>query len=455
MRLRDEIRPMLQLGLPLIFAELGWMCMGIVDTIMVGRLPNSAVAIGATSLGGVVFYTVAISGNGLLLGLDTLVSQAFGAKNIRECHRWLVDGLFVAFLLAPLLMLIIYGLSGSLGMLGINREVLASTVPYLRTLNWSVFPLMLYFGFRRYLQAMNIVRPVTYTLVSANLLNLFFNWLLVYGNLGAPRLGVVGSAWSTGIARVYMAGMLLAVIFHYDRKLGTDLLETHFRAHWRRMYQLIRLGLPAATQIGLEIGVFAYATALIGKLDAVSLAAHQIALNSASFTYMVPLGISSAAAVRVGQALGRRDPNAASQAGWAGMVLACCFMSCSAIVFLSLPRQIGRIFTPDRHIIEAGVALLAVAAAFQLFDGLQSVAIGALRGAGDTRTPMFTSVLAYWAIGLPLGWYLCFRLDWGARGIWLGLCLGLVIVAVVLVFYWRRMTQHMHLRMPQIAAERT
>ncbi len=438
MRLRDEIRPMLKLAVPIILAELGWMSMGIVDTIMEGRLPNSAVAIGASSLGGILFYTVSIFGSAILLGLDTLVSQAFGAGKIRECHQWLVDGLFLTFLLAPVFMLIIYGLAGSLGSLGINRQVLDSTVPYIRALNLSTFPLMLYFGFRRYLQAMNIVKPVTLTLISANVINIFWNWVLVYGNMGAPKLGIIGSAYSTGIARVYMAAVLLGVIFYYDGKRDSSLGQTPFRAQWQRMGQLLRLGIPAATQIGLEIGVFASATALIARLDAVSLAAHQIALTAASFSYMVPLGISSAAAVRVGQALGRRDTRAATHAGWAALILGCLFMSISAALFLAVPREISRIFTPDAQIIGAGVGLLAIAAAFQLFDGLQTVAIGALRGAGDTRTPMLTSIMAYWVIGPPLGWFFCFRMGYGARGIWFGLCVALMVIGSFLLYIWRR-----------------
>ncbi|HYX00078.1 MAG TPA: MATE family efflux transporter, partial [Candidatus Elarobacter sp.] len=191
-------------------------------------------------------------------------------------------------------------------------------------------------------------------------------------------------------------------------------------------------------QITLEIGVFALVTALIGRLGAVSLAGHQIALNTVSFTYMVPLGISSAAAVRVGQAIGRRDPSGAASAGGSAIFFGAGFMTLAGIVLLLFPQAIARVYTPDLVVIKNTVTLLAAGAAFQLFDGIQTVATGALRGAGDTRTPMFCHFIAYWIIGLPLGAWLCFQRGWGAFGLWAGLSLALILIGIVLLFAWRR-----------------
>jgi MATE family multidrug resistance protein len=206
--------------------------------------------------------------------------------------------------------------------------------------------------------------------------------------------------------------------------------------------RLLGLGLPAAMQLALEAGIFAVATALIARLDPVSLAAHQIALNTASLTFMVPLGISSAAAVRVGQALGRHDTHGASLSGWTALLLGAGFMFCSAAAFLLVPRYIVRIYTPNPAVLRMGITLLAVAAFFQLFDGLQVVATGALRGAGDTRTPMLCTLAAYWVLGLPLGYYLCFRWSWGAAGLWIGLCIALILIGIVLLFVWWRTVRH-------------
>jgi multidrug resistance protein, MATE family len=434
----EEARPMIRLALPLVLAELGWMTMAIVDTMMVGRQADSAVAIGAVSLGSILFNSAAIFGTGLMLGLDTLVSHSYGAGDVEDCHRSLVNGVYLSLAIAPVLMSVVRLFEPLLRSLDIQASVLNQAIPYLRTLNWGTLPLLLYFVFRRYLQGMNLAKPVMFALISANLVNLTGNWALVYGHLGFRAMGTVGSGWSTCFARTYMMTVLLAYALYYDHRNKTGLRNAARLPNMPRMWRLVYLGLPAATQFGLEVGVFAVATALIGKLGAVALASHQVALNTASFTYMVPLGISAAAAVRVGQALGRNDAHAASRAGWTAMLLGTGFMGCMAIAFFAVPRAIVRIYTADLALIPPASALLFVAAFFQLFDGMQTVATGALRGAGDTRTPMLCHLFFYWVVGLPLGGYLCFRMGWGAPGMWAGLCVALILIGSALLYFWRR-----------------
>jgi len=434
----EEVRPMLHLAIPLVLAELGWMFMGIVDTMMVGRQANSAVAIGAVSLGSILYYAVAIFGTGLMLGLDTLVSHSYGAGDVEDCHRSMVNGVYLSLALAPVLMGIVWMWEPILRSMRIDPAVLAQAFPYLRALNWSTLPLLLYFVFRRYLQGMNLVKPVMFSLVSANLVNLIGNWAFVYGHLGVRAYGTVGSGWSTCIARAYMASMLLLYCVYYDHRNKTGLREASRLPHFPRVWRLLNLGFPAAMQYGFEVGVFAVATTAIGRLGAVPLASHQIALNTASLTYMVPLGISAAAAVRVGQALGRNDGNAASRAGWTAIFLGAGFMALMAVAFWTVPYYIVRAYTPDPVVIQSASVLLFVAAFFQLFDGLQTVAVGALRGAGNTRTAMLCHLIAYWVIGLPLGYYLCFHEGWGAPGMWTGLCLALILIGVALIYFWRR-----------------
>ena len=434
----DEARPMLRLATPIVLAELGWMSMSIVDTMMVGRQTDSAVAIGAVSLGSVLYYVVAIFGTGLMLGLDTLVSHSYGAGDLEDAHRSLVNGVYLSLGLAPILMGVVWSWEPLLHWLRIQPLVMAQTIPYLRALNWSTFPLLLYLCSGAICKESNLAKPVMFSLLSANLLNLALDWALIYGHLGFPAMGTVGSGWATCIGRVYMAAVLLAYCIYYDLRYKTGLRNASRRPHFPRVLKLVTLGFPAATQLGLEVGVFAVATAMISKLGAVALASHQVAMNTASFTYMVPLGIGSAAAVRVGQALGRRDPHAASRAGWTALLLGASFMTCTAIAFWVVPRYIVRIYSPDPLVIRAAIRLLFVAAFFQLFDGLQAVATGALRGAGDTRAPMLCSVLLYWLVGLPFGYYLGFRASWGAAGIWTGLCVALILIGCALLVLWRR-----------------
>jgi multidrug resistance protein, MATE family len=451
--MRQEFRPMLRLAAPLALTELGWLMMGFVDTVMVGRLPDSATALGAVSLGTTLFYTIGIFGSGIFLGLDTLLAQAYGAGKVEECHRTLWSALYLAFALAPLLMILVLALLPLFPHIGLAPAVVAQAVPFLKALIWSTLPLSLYFVLRRYLQAMGIVKPVVFALVSANLVNVAGNYLLVFGHFGLPRLGVTGSGWSTCVSRIYMALILALAVIYYDRKRQSGLWLASRRLDVDRIRELLRLGLPAASQLLFEIGGFTAATYMIGELGPVPLAGHQIALNVASFTYMVPLGIGSAAAVRVGQAVGARDVHGAARAGWTALLYAVCFMACAGLCLFLFGYQIARIYTPQVEVIRAGATLLIVAAVFQLFDGLQVVATGALRGAGNTRTPMLANLLAYWVIGLPLGALLCFKLRWGAVGMWIGLCLALVLIGSVLAVVWRWTIQEMlSPRMPAAAS---
>src|SRR3954468_2695270 len=444
--LRHEFRPTLRLALPLVLAEIGWMSMGVVDTIMVGRLPNSAVAIGATGLGQSLYNIVGIFGAGLLLGLDTFVAQAHGREDMQDARHSLVNGFFLGLALTPVLMLLISFWPAFMDRFGVSRELIDPMRPFLTALNWGTLPLLCYFGLRRYLQAVNVVHPIMFALVSANLVNFVGNWALIYGHLGFPAMGITGSGWSTCFARMYLALAMFATVVYVEAKRG--------RSRWkwigtigldfRRMWELLILGAPAAAQILLEIGAFSGATALCAKLGAVPLSGHEIALTCASFTFMVPLGVSSAAAVRVGQQIGRGDWARAHLAGWSAILLGGGFMLFMGLLLVTFPQAIARIFSPDPAVIRFGAKLLMVAAAFQFFDGVQTVATGALRGSGDTRTPMFANLIAYWFIGLPAGSLLCFYFGWGALGIWIGLCAGLVIIGSALLWTWHKRLRSSH-----------
>jgi len=435
--LRLEFRQTLALAIPVVLGELGWMSMGVVDTLMVGRV--SAEALGAISVGRVVFFTVIVFGMGLLLGLDTLVSTAHGAGKPVECRRYLANGIYLSLLLSLPMSATIWASAELMRYWGIDPAVLASAGPYLKALSWGAAPLLLYTTLRRYLQAVSRPRPVMIALISANLVNLAGNWILVYGNLGAPALGAEGAGWSTCIASTYLALFLIGSTWLLHRGQDAESRAGTRKLELDRLRRLIALGLPAATQLVVEVGVFAAATALAARLAPSALAAHQIALTAASVTFMVPLGLSSAGAVRVGQARGRGDLAGAKRAGWVAIALAAGFMAMAGAVFLGAPRFLVRLFTADPEVIATGILLLHVAAAFQLFDGLQVTATGALRGAGDTRRPLYWNLIGHWVFGLPVGYYLCFVAGYGAPGLWVGWLVGLGLIgAVLLVEWWRR-----------------
>jgi MATE family multidrug resistance protein len=329
--------------------------------------------------------------------------------------------------------------------------------------------LLFFAAFRRYLQSMDIVKPITFAVISANLLNFAGNWLFMYGNWGAPRLGLAGSGISTSICRVYLALVLLAAVLHHERKCGnlhlgstapsrsrlgeeldsepqpsgngcaiTDDFPFRWRPQWTLIRRLAALGFPSAMQILVEGAVFSVVTVMAARFDEVSLAAHSIAVNVISTTFMVPLGISSAAAVRVGQAAGRKSRQGVAVSGWTALLLGAGFMGAAGLALAFVPRWIARLYTPEAAVIAASAGLLRIAALFEIFDGLQVVATGALRGLGDTRTPALAHFAGYWIIGMPVAYVLCFTWGWGVTGIWVGLTSALIAVGLILLVAWHR-----------------
>ena len=448
---------MLRIAVPVVMAELGWMSMGVVDTIMVGGLGPEAIS--AAGVGNSMHIAFAIFGMAIMLGLDTLVSHAYGARDIRDCHRWFFDGLTLAGMMAvPImaLLVLVWYLIPALGFHGAVRPLLLS---YFGVLILSTPLLLAYAVCRRYLQAMHAAMPVMFALVTANLINAAANYTLIYGHFGLPAMGVAGAAWSTVISRAYMLGSLLFAVWWIDRQRTAELREqsdglpTAALAEvglWHvdrafdtaRLKRLLALGLPAASQMGAEVGVFALATALSGTLDPISSASHQIALNMAGVAFMIPLGLGSAGAVRVGHAVGARDRRRAAAAGWTAIILATLFMVASGLTFVLVPRQLIALFSTDPSVLAVGTSLLLLAAVFQLFDGIQGVITGTLRGLGDTRTPMIVNLVAHWLFGLPTSYVLCFVIGWGVWGLWIGLSLGLIVTGLILFWVWTRKIAH-------------
>jgi len=427
---------MVALAVPVVLSELGWMAMGVVDTIMVGRLGPAA--IGAVALGNAICYTPSLFGVGLMLGLDTLVSQAYGRRDHDECHRWLAQGVYLAAIAAVPIMGVVALVGFFFPRFGIAAEVAVPAASFIQWLLWGTLPLLLYAAARRYLQGVGQVRVITMSYVVANLVNWFLNWVLIYGKLGSPALGVNGSAISTVAARITMAAMLVGFAWRYERRRGHPLFRRWAKPQAARLKTLFRLGVPAASQILLEVGAWNLATFCAGYLTPVALATHQIVLNYASVTYMVPLGISAAAAVSVGHAVGAGDAARARRAGWMALALGTGFMLLAAIVFIAFPRPLIELYTRDAQVLAVGPALLGIVAAFEIFDAVQIVTTGSLRGLGETQAPMWANFFGYWVLGLPLGFFLCFGLRWGIYGLWIGLTLALIVIALALLVRWRK-----------------
>jgi MATE family multidrug resistance protein len=451
---RSELPPLLRLALPLIAAELGWVSMSLVDTVMLGHLPNSALAMSSSALAQHLYNTFLFGVAGILLGLDSLLSQALGAGERHDANRWLIHGILMALALAALL-IGIFAVSPSLLLhLPVDHAILNGAIPAIRGLNYGTLPLLLTFTLRRYLQAAHHARPIAFGLISANLVNIAGDWLLIFGHrwhilghtLAIPAFGVTGSAWSTSFARLYMFAIYAGALWWLDRRHNYGIRSVTRRIEFQHLRKLFLLGAPAGAAIFVEIAIFAAVTALIATFGRLPLAGHEVALQCASTTFMVPFAISAATAVRVGHAIGRIKVGGATihdatAAGWSGIAAGAAFMLIMSMVLLIIPRQIAHLFTPDPGVIAAATPLLLIAAGFQFFDGVQVTATGALRGAGNTTAPFITQFIAYWIIGMPLGIWLGFHKKLGAAGLWSGLLVALIFAATAMCLFWRRTTR--------------
>ncbi|MGH7528952.1 MAG: MATE family efflux transporter [Gemmatimonadales bacterium] len=428
------LRAMIRLALPIVAVQLGQMLMGVVDTIMVGHV--SAAAIAAVALGNVYFFGAAIFGMGVLLALDPVIAQAVGAGDATAVARSVQRGVLLALALSVVAAVLLIPAGPVLVFLRQPAPIANVAADYARIAIAGIVPFYVFGALRQSLQALQRVAPIVGTIVAANLLNGGLNYVLIFGKLGLPALGVVGAAWGTAVSRWVMLGLLLALAW---RTLRPQLLPLRREAlAWAPLRRLATLGIPIGVQHELEYGVFAVVGVMMGWMGTAELAGHQVALNLASLTFMVPLGVAAAAAVLVGHAIGRQDMGEARRAAGAGLVVGVGFMAASAAVMLALPRALAQIYTPDPEVVAMAASLLPIAGVFQVFDGTQVVAIGILRGVADTRTPMVVAMVGFWLVGLPVSAGLGFGLAGGAPGLWWGLTAGLALVAVVLLWRVRR-----------------
>lgn len=427
---RAESRALLTLALPIVAVQVGMMLMGVVDTIMVGHV--SAAALAAVALGNLLFFACVILGMGTLMALDPLVSQAVGAGDRPAVATSVQRGLVLACLLAIPPSLLLLAAKAALEATGQPVEVVPLADAYARWTAPGVLPFYLFLVLRQSLQALHRVRPILVAIIAANFLNVALNWVLIYGKLGFPALGVTGAALSTTIGRWAMPFMLLALAWD---DLQPALVPWRGRDASRpgALWRMFVLGLPIGVMSMLEYTAFGAVGLLMGRLGTVPVAAHQVAINLASLTFMVPLGVGQAAAVLVGNAIGAASMSRARRAARAALVHGVGFMALTAIVFLLVPGVLAGAYTRDAGTLALAAMLIPVAGVFQLFDGIQAVAAGILRGAGDTRVPMFINLAGFWLGGIPLSLLLGLGLGMGPVGLWWGLAAGLALVALILL----------------------
>jgi multidrug resistance protein, MATE family len=429
--LRGEARALATLAVPVVVVQVGMMAMGVVDTMMIGRV--SATALAAVALGHLYFFIIASFGMGTLMALDPIVSQAMGAGDELAVRRGMQRGLVLAVCLTIPMTIVLLSAEPVLSVLRQPPGVVPIAAGYVHASILGMLPFLVFTVLRQSLQAMKRMAPIVWTIIGANLANVLLNWMLVYGRLGAPELGAVGTGWASSLSRVLMAAVLAALSW---RSLRAYLLPPRRDAlALAPLVRMLRIGTPIGAQFMLEGGAFTVVALLMGVLGPIEVAAHHVALNMAALTFMVPLGIGAAATVLVGHAVGRGDVEDARGASKAAIVLGVGFMASMAVIMLSAPMLLARAYTNDAAVLALAAVLIPIAGVFQVFDGLQVVSIGLLRGLGDTRTPLIVNVLGFWLLGMPVSLWLAFRLNYGPRGLWWGLVVGLAVVALALL--WR------------------
>ncbi len=433
--LRAEIGSVCRLAVPFAVSQLGMMLMGFVDTMMVGRVSETDLA--AVGLGVAIMMSCVVPIQGVLMGLDPFLSQAAGAGDLERVRRWRQRGWVLAMLLSVPLMGVLLFPEPLLHLLNQDPEIISKTAAYVRANVLGICPLLLFSVTRQSLLAMSHVRPVVWAVFLANGINVLANWVFVFGNLGFEPLGGVGAGWATSASRISLFVFLEAAARIGVREVygqwSRSILEL------RRFLDVLRIGIPMGLHIGLEYWGFSAATIMMGHLGTTALAGHQIAINLSSLTFMIPLGISAAATTRVGNAIGRRDQLAARRGATASLCIGASFMMLAAAMFALFPEPLARLYAPDEpRVIALAATLLPIAAIFQVFDGLQVVSAGVLRGTADARVPATIALIGFWGLGLPAGWWLAFRSTAGPRGPWWGLTIGLSTVAILLLLRIQR-----------------
>jgi len=440
---REEIRAMVALAWPMVLTNLGQTAMTATDVMMMGRLGPETLASGA--LGSNLYFMPLIFGLGLMLATSPMMATELGRRrhSVRDLRRTVRQGLWLAILISIPIWIFLWNGERILLAMGQEPDLAHRAGTYLRWLQWAVLPFYGYIVLRSFISALERPGWALVIVFVAVACNVVFNWVFMFGNLGFPAMGIAGSGLATSLSSMLMFVGMAAVVMLERRFRRYRLFGRFWRSDWPRFKGLLRLGLPIAGILAFEVTIFNAAALLMGLIDADSLAAHAIAIQISSITFMVPLGLNQAVTVRVGLAHGAGNPEGVSRAGWTAYVIGVAFMALMALMMILWPRLLISAFIDlsapaNARVIGLAVSFLVFAALFQIFDGAQAVAAGMLRGLHDTKIPMIYAAIGYWGIGLPLGVLLAFHFGFNGVGIWAGLSIGLAVVAALLLGRWLR-----------------
>jgi MATE family multidrug resistance protein len=427
-KFREEVKNTVRLGLPIIAAQLAHIALGFIDTVMAGNL--SAKDLGAVAIGRSLYMPLLVFVLGVLLAINPIVAQFRGAMELDKIGKTVRQGLWLSQMIAIPSFFLVRNIHVVMDFMNVAPEVIPITRGYLEAVSWSLPAAFAYLVLRFFNEGISLAKPNMYFTTLAIPINIVGNYAFMYGNWGFPRMGAVGTGWATTTVWWMMLGGMLFMTLTAKTYKPYSIFNNLRLPQWEYFKEVLRIGIPNGISIGLEISMFAITALIVGTLGVISIAAHQIAINFASITFMIPLGLSIATTSRVGYAIGKKDAGEAKLAGQAGMVISAFVMLLTAVTMLVIPEWISRIYTDDTTVIELAVQLLILAAVFQISDGLQVSGAGALRGLKDTKIPMFVNLIAYWMVGLPFGYYLGIIQGMGARGLWTGWIAGLGFTAI-------------------------
>lgn len=434
-RLNAELAALFRMGGPLIAAQVAQMATGFFDTVMMGRVGSLELA--AVAIGTGLWHALFLLSLGILMGVSPSVAQCHGAGRTAAIAPLVRQALWLGALLGLFCFVVLRQTEGWLAWLGIESTIIPVTGSYLRALSWGMPAIFLCMSLRLFSEGIGRTRPVFLVSVLGLAVNIVANYALIFGHWGFPALGALGCGIATALAMwAMLAGMLILVRMDPGYR-GYGLFQQRAWPHWQELRPLLVLGLPIGVGLFLESAIFATVALLLGRLGAVATAAYQIALNLAGMVFMIPLGLSMATTVRVGHAVGAGDPQAARLRGWLGIAISGLIMGIIGVLIFLNRYSIAHLYTDDAAVAVVAASLLRLAALFQVSDGLQVAALGALRGFKDTRLPLVIVIIAYWLLAFPLA---CLGIHWGLgpSGPWLGLVVGLTVAAVLLNlrFWW-------------------
>lgn len=436
-----HIKETIILAYPVMIGQLGFMMMGVIDSLMVGEI--GAAPLAAASLGNSLTMVIFIVSLGVAIAVTPLVAISNGAGNQEECEKYFKQSIIVNIIFGLITLTVIVIISYFIQFLDQPPEVVQQASSYTRILGLSIIPVLIFHSYKQFIEGLSFTKPAMYFSLMANLVNAFTNWLLIYGNLGFPQLGLDGAGWATFMSRVFMAVGLIVYTNRSVNFRNYDMLPAVHSIDYPTIKKILMLGVPSGFQYLFEVGAFSFAVVMVGWIGTKPLAAHQIAINLASISFMIVLGISSAGGIRVGDALGKKDFVNVRTAGITAIVLGVSLMTLFGIIFMSLNKFLPTFYIKDSEVILIASSLITIAAIFQIFDGAQAVGIGILRGLTDIKIPTLITFIAYWIIGLPSAYLFGFIFHFGVIGIWVGLLISLAASASMLTFRFMRKTKQL------------